>query len=243
MPDYAKLVEPFIHRAQEMAAVDPVVSYFCKYYAARLAITADATTERDTYLAQLLDQLETEKGRLAENENMRDDRTASQHVTSFALRVFAKADTEDREGRGSKATAKTFIVASQFLQVVGAFGEVPVDLAEKIKYAKWRAAEILKAAREGRPPPEPPVVQESDVLGWPSPPPPLSPPVVQTNVQSFDMLPVASDSPAFIPVPAASLPSMVVTGTSDPDQMLDPAVAKRAQKLARWAISALEYDD
>ncbi|KAJ2459618.1 hypothetical protein GGF42_001357, partial [Coemansia sp. RSA 2424] len=152
-PDYLKLVEPYIQRAQEIAAVDPVVSYFCKYYAARLAITASTSTDRDAYLAQLLDQLEAEKQRIGDNESMRDDIAASVHVTGFALRVFAKADTEDREGRASKATARTFIVASQFLQVVASFGEVPKDVAEKIKYAKWRAAEILKAAREGRDPP------------------------------------------------------------------------------------------
>ncbi|KAJ2242896.1 hypothetical protein GGI13_006793 [Coemansia sp. RSA 455] len=124
-PDYLKLVEPYIQRAQETRAVDPVVSYFCKYYAARLAITSSNSTDGDTYLVQLLDQLEAEKQSIIDNESMRDDNSASSHVTNFALRVFAKADTEDREGRGSKVTAKTFMIASQFLQVLASFGEIP----------------------------------------------------------------------------------------------------------------------
>ncbi|KAJ2387730.1 hypothetical protein H4S02_003221, partial [Coemansia sp. RSA 2611] len=44
----------------------------------------------------------------------------------------------------------------------------------------------------------------------------------------------------FIPVPASSLPPV-----NDPadELFLDPTDAKQAQKLARWAISALDYDD
>ncbi|KAJ2752576.1 hypothetical protein GGI19_003739 [Coemansia pectinata] len=274
-PDYIKLVEPYIQRAQETSAVDPVVSYFCKYYAARLAITSSNSTDGDTYLVQLLDQLEAEKRSIVDNESMRDDTTAAAHVTNFALRVFAKADTEDREGRASKVTAKTFMIASQFFQVLASFGEIPSDVAEKIKYAKWRAMEILKAAREGRSPqapasvsPQASVSPSSDALAWPSPPPPFSgassvAPVAYPDPRSMSpppppnpapfIPPVSSpvftppvSSPAFIPVPAASLPPMVATPPGapiDPDQMLDPAVTKKAQKLARWAISALEYDD
>ncbi|KAJ2816367.1 hypothetical protein GGI24_005743 [Coemansia furcata] len=332
-PDYIKLVEPYIQRAQETKAVDPVVSYFCKYYAARLAITSNSSNDRDTYLAQLLDQLEAEKQSIGDHESMRDDTAAAAHVTSFALRVFARADTEDREGRASKVTAKTFIVASQFLQVLASFGEVPPDVAEKIKYAKWRAMEILKAAREGRAPVAPAGPKsDDDILAWPSPPaaaavspPPIDtapagapsaaysapgpsvappsmysgpapapppsaysgptstvappsaysgsvsaapavsypdprsmspasaapPPITYPDPRSISppnptYTPPVSSSPAFIPVPAANLPPPVLTSPGAPvdlDQMLDPLVAKKAQKLARWAISALEYDD
>ncbi|KAJ2038883.1 hypothetical protein H4S04_004535 [Coemansia sp. S16] len=273
-PDYLKLVEPYIQRAQETRAVDPVVSYFCKYYAARLAITSSNSTDGDTYLVQLLDQLEAEKQSIIDSESMRDDSSASAHVTNFALRVFAKADTEDREGRGSKVTAKTFMIASQFLQVLASFGEIPVDIAEKIKYAKWRAMEILKAAREGRSPLPVSSQPSSEPLAWPSPPsnssmtpvaypdprslsppPPQNPAPAFVPVNSPAFIPPVSppvsfippvSSPAFIPVPAANLPPPMATPPGaplDPDQMLDPAVAKKAQKLARWAISALEYDD
>lgn len=35
------------------------------------------------------------------------------------------------------------------------FGEFPTDLAEKVKYAKWRFVEIAKATKEGRAPAPP----------------------------------------------------------------------------------------
>ncbi|KAJ2489569.1 hypothetical protein GGI11_009256, partial [Coemansia sp. RSA 2049] len=57
--------------------------------------------------------------------------------------------------RATRTTARNFIVASQFLQIVAAFGPLPDDVAEKIRYAKWRAAEILRAIREGRQPSAP----------------------------------------------------------------------------------------
>ncbi|KAJ1999718.1 hypothetical protein GGI04_004452 [Coemansia thaxteri] len=296
IPDELRLVAPYIQRAQEMAAVDPVVSYFCKYYAAQLAITSGANSgESQAYLSQLLGQLEAEKQQVGDNASMRDDQAAAAHCTSFALRVFAKADTEDREGRANKATARTFIVASQFLQVLASFGVLEGGVAEKIKYAKWRAAEILRAAREGRDPAAnnaatlepvgegpssggfapagPPPVElvsagpssgsfastgpsSGDILAWPSPPPPalpLSPPhqsAVYNTSSSVSMphvptSPISSNvSPAFIPVPAANLPPIADTlSSTDNTEMLDPVVARKAQKLARWAISALEYDD
>ncbi|KAJ1766954.1 hypothetical protein LPJ74_005624 [Coemansia sp. RSA 1843] len=202
VPEELKEIVPYIQRAQEVAKVDPVVSYFCKYYAVRRAISSGGKTSKESqeYLALLMDELEYEKGQLSWHGSMKDDPTASKHCIVFGLKIFAKADTEDRSMRAGKVTARNFIVASQFLQIIASFGELPEDIAEKIKYAKWRAAEILKAIREGRAPapvPDnggqngvdqmnvagdvPPVSNNSspaqflgnnanDILGWPSPP-------------------------------------------------------------------------
>ncbi|KAJ1994229.1 hypothetical protein GGI25_003413 [Coemansia spiralis] len=357
VPEDLKQILPYIQRGQEIAKVDPIVSYFCKYYAARLAIASGSTSpESQTYLAALLDQLEMEKSQLSNNESMRDDSAASLHCSTFGLKIFAKADTEDRDGKASKTTARNFIVSSQFLQVIASFGELPEDIAEKVKYAKWRAAEILKAIREGRPvapvlgaaengstntpsdselqqqqqpsvasgmssplphtASSPSHVQQvgsnmnTDILGWPSPPSISSPgagtataaasgahpwatngpsnypaasspqpsahqqpPVQQSyqqhqHQQQFDSLPSVPHSSvypsnsqqhsagtrpnapagaaAFIPVPASNLPLHMASGNgdaSDGELLLNPTDAKSAQKHARWAISALEYDD
>ncbi|KAJ1934981.1 hypothetical protein EC988_008629, partial [Linderina pennispora] len=190
LPSELKQIAPYIQRAQELATVDPVVSYFCTYYAARLAIASGSNTPASqAYLSQLLDQLETEKERIKEDPKMANDLVASQHCKTFALKVFAKADTEDRNGRATKVTARNFIVASQFLQILAGFGELPEDVQEKVRYAKWKAADIVKALREGRQPTQAPGEQQqqqqqqqpdagspqpnvtaSDIFAWPSPP-------------------------------------------------------------------------
>ncbi|KAJ2152891.1 hypothetical protein IW139_005962, partial [Coemansia sp. RSA 353] len=184
VPDELKHIQPFIQRGQEVARADPIVSYFCKYYAAQLSIAKQGTSPAtQSYLLNLLDTLETEKAQLQGSESMSDDTTACAHCTQFALRIFAKADTEDREGKASKATARNFIVSSQFMQVVAAFGELDDGIKEKMRYAKWRAAEILKAMREGRevvpPSGEADVEVQGGVMGWPSPPQGQSPQIQQ----------------------------------------------------------------
>ncbi|KAJ2850472.1 hypothetical protein IWW36_001852 [Coemansia brasiliensis] len=324
-PDELKHVLPYVQRGLEVAKADPIVAYFCKYYAAQLSIPHQgASAAAQEYLTKLLDELESEKAQLTANDNMKNDQVASQHCTSFALRIFAKADTEDREGRANKATARNFIVSSQFMQVLNGFGSLPEDISEKIKYAKWRAAEILKAMREGRQPELPPGEQAAaeeksalsessgqnpttspslgmsqssqlqagsagpastrDIMSWPSPPPPtthsepawtaapssaeyhyssMQPSQATHSAQQLDTLPnvpheqpqatshivrsidVSPGAATFIPVPASRLPQVpsVTEQGSENGVMLNPADAKSAQKHARWAISALEYDD
>ncbi|KAJ2455904.1 hypothetical protein EV183_000520 [Coemansia sp. RSA 2336] len=310
-PDELKHVLPYVQRGLEVAKADPIVAYFCKYYAAQLTIPHQgASTAAQAYLTKLLDELEAEKAQLTANDDMKNDQVASQHCTSFALRIFAKADTEDREGRATKATARNFIVSSQFMQVLSGFGELPEDIAEKIKYAKWRAAEILKAMREGRQPELPPGEEKNveaegagplsmsprqpselagpasgDIMGWPSPPAAPGQPAYSSTAPGqpawtappgeYPVQPAAYPAPSqpalpnvphdqpqaishitrsidvspgtatFIPVPASRLPQVSAAVDQGPDSgvMLNPADAKSAQKHARWAISALEYDD
>ncbi|KAJ2704311.1 hypothetical protein FB645_003392 [Coemansia sp. IMI 203386] len=180
VPDDLRHIQPYIQRGHEMTQADPVVSYFCQYYAARQSISSTSPVAQ-SYLTNLLDLLETTKHQLQENPLMKDETTALQHCKTFALRVFAKADLEDRQGMSSKQVARNFVVSSQFMQMLAAFGDLEEDVKEKIKYAKWRAAEILRAAREGRTPEAPPGQEKENnngtqqqgnntVIGWPSPP-------------------------------------------------------------------------
>jgi TolA-binding protein len=98
----------------------------------------------------------------------------SKHATEFALKVFAAAgtnnqsinqsinslhnemhqiiDREDRAGKASANTARTFMAASAFFDVLQQFGALPTDLVDMRKYCKWKAADILKAIKEGRKP-------------------------------------------------------------------------------------------
>jgi vacuolar protein sorting-associated protein VTA1 len=48
------------------------------------------------------------------------------------------------------------VAAANFLELLKVFGDIDSEVEEKIKYAKWRAADIVKAIRDGRQPAPPP---------------------------------------------------------------------------------------
>lgn len=51
-----------------------------------------------------------------------------------------------------RQTAVTFEAAATFFQLVNIWGQADAETQEKIKYAKWNAARILKAIKEGNDP-------------------------------------------------------------------------------------------
>jgi vacuolar protein sorting-associated protein VTA1 len=71
---------------------------------------------------------------LKENEVITDDTIGYAHVENFALKIFLSADNEDREGKASKyrglirKTAKSFLAASIFLELLKIFGELDTDV-------------------------------------------------------------------------------------------------------------------
>ncbi|WFC99666.1 hypothetical protein MYAM1_002411 [Malassezia yamatoensis] len=145
----------YVSRADEVQKVDPIVSYWCKYYAAQLGIaepTNDAASR--AYLLSLMDDLEKTKAELGDQEAVTDDTVGHAYVENFALKIFHGADKEDQDGTATKATAKAFVAASQFLEVLNVFGALDEEVCAfvtqteaKIKYAKWKAAQIAKSLR------------------------------------------------------------------------------------------------
>ncbi|KAF9897476.1 hypothetical protein BX616_005531, partial [Lobosporangium transversale] len=93
---------------------------------------------------------------IGENEAISSDLVGYAHIENFALKIFSRADDEDRAGQGSQKTAKNFVAAANFLELLKVFGDIDSEVEAKIKYSKWRAAEIVKALRDGRTPPLPP---------------------------------------------------------------------------------------
>jgi vacuolar protein sorting-associated protein VTA1 len=107
---------------------------------------ADATA----YIGTLMDQVEQMKKAAA--SVMKGEEQDKLAVENFALRVFAHADNEDREGRATRDTALGFHAASVFMDVCQVFGPLASDIGEKVTYAQWKAADIQKALRAGRKP-------------------------------------------------------------------------------------------
>ncbi|XP_015082901.1 protein HOMOLOG OF MAMMALIAN LYST-INTERACTING PROTEIN 5 [Solanum pennellii] len=154
----AKLLLPYLQRADELQKHEPLVAYYCRLYAMERGLRIpqnERTKTTSSILVSLINQLEKDKKSLKLGP---DDHL---HVEGFALNVFAKADKQDRAGRADLNTAKTFYAASIFFEILNQFGELQPDLEQKQKYAAWKAADIRKALKEGRKPiPGPPGDEE-----------------------------------------------------------------------------------
>ncbi|XP_062233009.1 protein HOMOLOG OF MAMMALIAN LYST-INTERACTING PROTEIN 5-like isoform X2 [Phragmites australis] len=145
----AKGLLPYLQRADELQKHEPLVAYYCRLFAMERGLMIpqkERTKTTNSVLVSLMNQLEKDKKSLTLGP---DDHL---HVEGFALNVFAKADKQDRAGRADINTAKTFYAASIFFEILNQFGELQPDVAQKQKYAIWKAAEIRKALKEGRKP-------------------------------------------------------------------------------------------
>lgn len=156
----AKLLLPYLQRADELQKHEPLVAYYCRLYAMERGLKIhqnERTKTTNSLLVSLINQLEKDKKSLKLGP---DDHL---HVEGFALNVFAKADKQDRAGRADLNTAKTFYAASIFFEILNQFGELQPDLEQKQKYAVWKAADIRKALKEGRKPVPGPPGDEGDI--------------------------------------------------------------------------------
>ncbi|KAI9460510.1 Vta1 like-domain-containing protein, partial [Lactarius psammicola] len=155
IPPDLKPITSYIQRAHETRAQDPVISYWCAYYAAQVGISLKAVgLPNRNFLAALLTMLETLRSTVGSSDAVTVESASSAYVENFALRVFASADSEDRRGAATRKTAKKFLAAATFFEILNVFEDRGPWEAheEKVRYAKWRAAEISKAIREGRQP-------------------------------------------------------------------------------------------
>ncbi|XP_057831012.2 protein HOMOLOG OF MAMMALIAN LYST-INTERACTING PROTEIN 5 [Cryptomeria japonica] len=158
----AKLILPFLQRADELQKHEPLVAYYCRLYAMERGLKIPAkerTKTTSALLVSLMKQLEKDKKSLTlgPEDNL--------YVEGFASNVFAKADKQDRAGRADLTTAKTFYAASIFFEILSQFGEVQPEIEQKQKYAIWKAADIRKAIKEGRRPEPGPPVGDQDLSG------------------------------------------------------------------------------
>ncbi|KAJ9101084.1 hypothetical protein QFC21_003302 [Naganishia friedmannii] len=155
--------EQILRRARELRKADPVMSYWCCFSAASasMRLPIKRSPEANKFLMNLLTVLEDMKASLLkstasiEHSTITDEAAGSAYVENFGMKVFLQADDEDRAGKASKATVRKFIVAAQFIEVLRCFDPpngMRDELEQKLLYARWKAADIAKALKEGRTP-------------------------------------------------------------------------------------------
>ena len=160
----ARAIAPFLQRAAELETSMPKIAYYCRMHAVRegLKLEQRSSQVKET-LERAMDALERAKGSLTLNEE-----NDELEFENFALKIFARADEADRRGSRTVNTAKLYYAASVFLDALRQFedeGELGEDLASKRRYAAWRAAEIVKADKEGREPSAPPSMDDEEDAG------------------------------------------------------------------------------
>nr|KAJ3423017.1 hypothetical protein HK105_004192 [Polyrhizophydium stewartii] len=213
-PAELEFIDTFLQRGRELREREPIVAYYCNYYAAKLAMERGfKSKESEAFLSSLVDLLQEDKKNLASSEAISNDVVAYAHIENFALKIFVNADNEDRAGKASKRTAKTFLAASIFLELLKQFGELDGEIKQKIKYAKFKAADIVKALKEGRiPTAGPPGGDPNDLEG----------------LGGASDLPAADTQDDYGDLPFDEEAHRIMT---------------QAQKHAKFAISALQYED
>lgn len=195
IPAELKPLAPYIQRAKEIKTKYPVVSYYCTTYALKKGIELRAQSpESRSFLAELMDKVEKEREQLREAVEINSETEGKSLVLKVASDVFNHADSQDKAGDWSKATAMAFLAASQYYEVLNYFGEIDdEEILQKIKYSRFKAADINVAIKTGRKP-EPEIQKEVYIPPDPSAPmiipgelssiPSLSPQVFETHFSS-----------------------------------------------------------
>lgn len=162
----------------------------------------------------------------------------------------------------SRNLVKAFYTSGIVMDVLAVFGDIPDDIQEKQKYAKFKAAYIHNCLKNGEQPIAGPlggmenVEDDLNDTNQPGPPPatagfnlPNLPDVSNPPPTFYDPKPPESSSggfsPAITPIPAVRTIEPIVnpTGSSSDGPVLTPDQITKAQKYCKYAGSALNYDD
>jgi len=267
IPPVLKPITSYIRRAEELdrdtsRPESVLVAYFCRSYAMELGIPlvqASRDQGATAFLNALIQQLEAAKKGLPAF-TQEEGQTL---MTEFAHAVFARADEEDRAGLADKGTARTFYAAANFYDALAQFGDLAPEPLQKKKYAKWKAAEILKAVKEGRDPAPGGFGEETAKVVTPrsaeakeskdSEPAPFKPPNLDRQPTLEDLIPVAPGaeagpplgSPVRVPPPAAAAAAAPAAAPAPAAAATAPAVvqAKASSGMGKPTKNAAKISD
>uniref|UniRef100_A0A8P4KJD6 Vacuolar protein sorting-associated protein VTA1 homolog n=1 Tax=Dicentrarchus labrax TaxID=13489 RepID=A0A8P4KJD6_DICLA len=163
LPPQLRAIQHHLRTAQEHEKRDPVVSYYCRLYAMQTGMKLDSKTpECRKFLVKLMDQLESMKKELGDNDSISQEVVGNAHIENYALKMFLYADNEDRAGRFHKNMIKSFYSSSLLLDVLSVFGELSEENIQHRKYARWKATYIHNCLKNGETPQAGPIGMDED---------------------------------------------------------------------------------
>uniref|UniRef100_A0A3B5N007 Vesicle (multivesicular body) trafficking 1 n=1 Tax=Xiphophorus couchianus TaxID=32473 RepID=A0A3B5N007_9TELE len=139
LPAQLRAIQHHLRTAQEHEKRDPVVTYYCRLYAMQTGMKLDSKTpECRKFLVKLMDQLETMKKELIENDSITQEVVGNAHIENYALKLFLYADNEDRAERFHKNMIKSFYTSSLLMDVLSVFGELSDEVGEMRQQQKTK---------------------------------------------------------------------------------------------------------
>lgn len=232
----ARLVQPYLQRAAELEASEPLVAHYCRVHAVELLVRSQrerggkTSAESRAFLNEVLKQAEAGKKKVQQQFDLFGGQRT---MEVFALRFFRNATAADRAGPPNSSIPQQLYLAGLFIDVLAQFhsGSLPPALAHASQYAKSRAVHIRSCLQRNI-----------------DPDPPMPPSLGDDLVTKESSL----VRPALAPVPVVKPPvvaaAVAPTLASAPQATVGSAWsgAKRkveARKKASLAISSIEADD
>jgi vacuolar protein sorting-associated protein VTA1 len=164
-PPQLKAIQSYMKIAQDVDRVDPVVAYWVRLFSTETALKIDRDSpECKAFLSSLIVWLEKFKSAQKDNEAVTNQLVGQAHFENFAMTLFNKADTLDRDGTADKNTVRMFFMAAVLFEAMAVFGPLTEEIAQRAKYAKFKAAYIQKCLKAGQTP-KPGPIGGSDLEG------------------------------------------------------------------------------
>eukprot|EP00092_Neocalanus_flemingeri_P026243 GFUD01028444.1.p1 GENE.GFUD01028444.1~~GFUD01028444.1.p1 ORF type:complete len:271 (+),score=104.21 GFUD01028444.1:43-855(+) len=240
-PPSLKTIQHFLKLATEHDTRDPVISYWSRLTALQTGLTLDkSSNEALAVLLPLMDWLEKEKLDKQANEAITHEVVASAHVENYAMKLFLVADKQDRAANFGKNVVKCFYSAGILFDVMQTFGPLTPEVAHYRKYAKMKAAYIHNCLKNGETPIAGPLAEDDDNEDDDNEDGEEPLEKHQENIPSVPYNPPSAP----IQTPAPDMSSLAISDTSASSSVgLSYDKIARAQKLCKYAISALDYQD
>lgn len=246
-PPSLKPIQHYLKIATEHDARDPVVSYWSRLTALQTGLELDKSSkEALAVLLPLMEWLEKEKTEKKENEAITNEVVASAHIENYAMKLFLAADKSDRAANFGKNVVKCFYSSGILFDVMQTFGELTPEVTHYRKYAKMKAAYIHNCLKNGETPVAGPLVEDEDQPGEDQQPEDQS---YQQPPSGFVQPPPVYEAPPPVSDPTPPTNQFSTMEVSDPPTSeasgchLSYDKITRAQKLCKFAISSLDYQD
>lgn len=261
IPTSLKSIQQYLKIAATHDQRDPVVSYWCRLYALQTGLKLSTKSPKETnFFMKLMDWLETTKKESRDNEAITNDVAAQAHLENWALKLFLYADKNDREGNFGKNIVQSFFTAGLLYDVLTIFGELTEEAAQNRKYAKWKAAYIHNCLKNNETPVPGPMQEDNENIDLDSNAGEVSGGIATKS--KGDETPTSSDK--LIDIRDSDSSYMIddknnegnngeqwssedkdynVAMKSEGEVSLSVEEINKAQKLIKWAGSALNYDD